>query len=86
MTRRLLKASGGRGLYKTTHPEFGSWTCWEPLPPTAIDQIAPLVTQGQQEVAVSLYGGDSDARRDNERRRRVDELLEARGVRPRRTW
>ena len=26
--RRLLETRAGRGLYKTTDPEFGTWTSW----------------------------------------------------------
>ena len=57
----------------------------QPLPQPLVDTIQPLVPQGQAEVAVSLYGDDR-ARRDTERRRKVDALLEERGIRPRRGW
>jgi hypothetical protein len=67
VTKRLLKTVGGRGLHKTSHPKYGTWTSWEPLPPPAIDQIRPLVPQGQPEVAVSLYG--DSGRSEAERRR-----------------
>lgn len=54
-------------------------------PQPSFDQpIMPLVPR-QPEVAVSLYG-DPNAGRDTARRRKVDALLEAHGVRPRGTW
>jgi hypothetical protein len=87
MSRRLLKAVGGRGLYKTTHPEFGTWTSWEPLPSPDIDQpIRPLVPAGPAEVPMSLHG-DPNANRDAQRRRRVDLMLKSHGLGPLRdTW
>ena len=57
-----------------------------PLPAPDFDVVRPLAS-GPPEAALpgGLYGGDPD--RDAERRRRrVDQMLEARGVRPRGTW
>lgn len=89
MARRLLKTHGGRGLYKYTHPEVCSWESWEQLPPVPdVDPALKLLAEqaGPKVTNIGgLYGGDPN--RDAERRRRrVDALLEARGVRPRARW
>ena len=59
-----------------------SWTEVVPWTPPPVDgPLRPLVPQGQPEVPLRLY--DGDPRREAERRRRrVDELLEKRGLRP----
>jgi hypothetical protein len=53
-----------------------------------VDPLSKLLAQTGPP-APSLSGGlygDDQARRATERRRKVDQLLEAAGVRPRKTW
>ena len=53
--------------------------------PDVYAPIRPLVHAPPEAVLPGgLYGGDDRARRDTERRRRADTVLEAHGLRPRR--
>jgi hypothetical protein len=84
-TRRVLKVDRGKALVQTTNSEFGNWTEWVQLPPPDVDQPLRPLASGQPEVALpgGLYGGDDRARRDTERRRAADAVLQAHGLRPR---
>ena len=60
-----------------------SWTEVVPWTPPAVDTpIRPITQAGPPEVAISLHGDDR-AHHASQRRRRVDTMLEARGLRPR---
>ena len=64
-----------------------TWTEVVPWAPPAVDQPIRPLASGPPEVALpgGLHGGDPN--RDAERRRRrVDAMLEAHGIRPRGTW
>ena len=56
-----------------------------PLPKPHIDPALMLLAEQTPKTAVigGLYG-DPDARREKERRRKADDVLEAHGIRPRR--
>jgi len=62
-----------------------SWVEVVPWAPPAADQPIRPLTHPPAEVPLSLHG-NPDGNRDAQRRRKVDELLEQRGVRPRRGW
>ena len=63
-----------------------SWVEVVPWTPPPVDQpIRPLVPQGQPEVPLRLYDGDPQHEAEC-RRRKVNALLEKRGVRPRSSW
>jgi hypothetical protein len=87
MSKRLIKAVGGRGLYEI-RDGFGTRQVWEPLPakPWAEPPVDPAVKLLAQSApkAPSLAGGldgNPKASRDDERRRAADRVLKASGVR-----
>ena len=80
--RRQVLVMGSRRRHKNGI----TWTeVTRPLPPPLADTIQPLVPAGPAEISMSLYG--NAARNEAAaRRRKVDQILEDAGVRPKRGW
>jgi hypothetical protein len=91
MSRRLLKVSGSRGLYKYDGADgFGNRLVWEPLPPVTIDPEIRLQAEAASAgPKLDLPGGlyaDTEQQRRAATRRKANQVLEDAGLRPRSRW